>query len=80
MIVTIYKRDPKTAEPIRMGSVRFDGMNVQFPGLDKDMAGFLQRITVEGKTFTPLDGVKYMRALPFFLRGGYMWATRPRSS
>lgn len=79
VVVDIFRRDPKTAEPVKMGSVRFDGTNVTFHGMGVARGRSLQRISLRGRALTPLDGVEYMQALPFYLSGGYMWASRPRN-
>lgn len=79
MVTDIYKRDPETAEPVKMGSVRFDGTDVTFQGLSGGMRESLQKITVGGETFTPLDGAKYIEKLPYHLRGDYLWASKVRN-
>lgn len=79
MRVDLFRRDSKTAEPVRLGSVSFDGTDVLFHGLSEDWQKVLQKIVVRGKVFTPLDGAEYVEALPFYLRGDYLWASRPRN-
>lgn len=77
-VVEIYKRNSKTAEPVKLGEVRYDDVNdVTFHGLGK-MEKSLKRIVHRGKVLTPSDGFEYMQALPYYLRGDYLWASKPR--
>lgn len=79
MVTDIFKRDSKTGKPVKLGSVKFNGTDVTFHGLSGNLRAFLQKITTQGKTFTPLDGSKYVNALPYFLSGSYLWASPVRN-
>jgi len=78
LVSRIFSRDPKTAEPKQIGSVVWDGQRVRFVKLGKGMKASLRRIKAKGKEYKPADGAAYVRALPWHLRGSYLWAAKAR--
>ena len=74
MYVDVVKLDT-TAKPVVLGRISLMDGKVTFADLSDGMRESLRSIKVGDKTFTPADGEVYVRALPKYLHGDYLWAT-----
>lgn len=75
MIYTDILKRGKDAKPEKVGRVSCVDGTVTFDLPDGWKERF-QSIEYKGKTYTPKDGDKFIKMLPQYLHGDYLWAAR----